>query len=124
MRSAFEPVPVLTAPYLEREVVGAEMLDRLAGEVFGSLDPAAVLHTELSSQLSTDNGRATLRVKVPFAEKGDLSLKKIGLEVVVRVGPQKRTIMLPPALAAYSTSGARFEDGALEILFERARDAR
>ena len=75
-------------------------------------------------QLSTDNGRATLRVKVPFAEKGDLSLKKIGLEVVVRVGPQKRTIMLPPALAAYSTSGARFEDGALEILFERARDAR
>ena len=121
VRSAFEPVPVLTAPYLEREVVGAEMLDRLAGEVFGSLDPAAVLHTELSSQLSTDNGRATLRVKVPFAEKGDLSLKKIGLEVVVRVGPQKRTIMLPPALAAYSTSGARFEDGALEILFERAR---
>ena len=124
VRSAFEPVPVLTAPYLEREVVGGEMLDRLAGEVFGSLDPAAVLHTELSSQLSTDNGRATLRVKVPFAEKGDLSLKKIGLEVVVRVGPQKRTIMLPPALAAYSTSGARFEDGALEILFERARDAR
>ncbi len=49
VRSAFEPVPVLTAPYLEREVVGAEMLDRLAGEVFGSLDPAAVLHTELSS---------------------------------------------------------------------------
>ena len=120
VRSAFEPVPVLTAPYLEREVVGGEMLDRLAGEVFGSLDPAAVLHSELSSQLSTDNGRATLRVKVPFAEKGDLSLKKIGLEVVVRVGPQKRTIMLPPALAAYSTSGARFEDGALEILFERA----
>ena len=49
VRSAFEPVPVLTAPYLEREVVGGEMLDRLAGEVFGSLDPAAVLHTELSS---------------------------------------------------------------------------
>jgi arsenite/tail-anchored protein-transporting ATPase len=67
----------------------------------------------------TDNGRATLRVSVPFADKGDLSLKKIGIEVIVRVGPQKRTIMLPPALAAYSASGARFEDGTLEIEFEK-----
>jgi arsenite/tail-anchored protein-transporting ATPase len=122
VRSAFEPVPVLTAPYLEREVVGPEMLDRLADEVFGERDPAEVLHGELSQELVTENGRATLRLDVPFAEKGDLGLKKIGLEVVVRVGAQKRTVMLPPALAAYSTSGARFEDGTLEITFERAAD--
>ena len=63
-----------------------------------------------------------LRVDVPFAERGDLSLKKIGLEVIVRVGGQKRTIMLPPALSAYAASGARFEDGALEIQFEKAGD--
>ncbi|HEV3379134.1 MAG TPA: TRC40/GET3/ArsA family transport-energizing ATPase [Thermoleophilaceae bacterium] len=124
VRSAFEPVPVLTAPYLEREVVGPEMLDRLAGEVFGERDPAAVLHSHLAQELMTENGRATLRLDVPFAEKGDLGLKKIGLEVVVRVGGQKRTIMLPPALAAYSASGARFEDGTLEISFEKARDGR
>jgi arsenite-transporting ATPase len=78
-----------------------------------------VLHDELSQELVTDNGTATLRVSVPLAEKGDLSLKKIGTKVVVRVGPQKRTIMLPPALAAYSASGARLEDGTLEISFER-----
>jgi arsenite/tail-anchored protein-transporting ATPase len=121
-RSAFDPVPVLTAPYLEREVVGPEMLDRLAGEVFGELDPGAVLHSEIGQQLVTDNGLAKLRVKVPLAAKGDLSLKKIGLEVIVRVGSQKRTVMLPPALAAYSTSGAHFEDGTLEISFEKRRD--
>jgi len=119
VRSAFEPVPVLTARYMEREVVGPEMLDRLADEVFGDDDPAALLYTELAQQLVTDNGRATLRVSVPFAERGDLTLKKIGIEVIVRVGPQKRTIMLPPALAAYSASGARFEDGTLEIRFEK-----
>ncbi len=123
VRSAFEPVPVLTAPYLEREVVGPEMLDRLGDEVFGELDPGAVLHTELAQELVTENGRATLRIDVPFAEKGDLGLKKIGLEVIVRVGGQKRTVMLPPALAAYATSGARFEGGTLEISFERAGDA-
>jgi arsenite/tail-anchored protein-transporting ATPase len=123
VRSAFEPVPVLTAPYLEREVVGPEMLDRLAGEVFGDDDPAAVLHSHIAQELVTENGRATLRLDVPFAEKGDLGLKKIGLEVVVRVGSQKRTIMLPPALGPYSAKGARFEDGTLEISFERRPEA-
>jgi arsenite/tail-anchored protein-transporting ATPase len=118
-RSAFDPVPVLTAAYYEREVMGAEMLDRLASEVFDGRDPAAILHDELTQELVTDNGRATLRVAVPFAERDELSLKKIGLEVIVRAGTQKRTIMLPPALAGYATSGARFEDGALEIVFER-----
>jgi arsenite/tail-anchored protein-transporting ATPase len=118
-RSAFDPVPVLTAAYYEREVMGAEMLDRLASEVFDGRDPAAILHDELTQELVTDNGRATLRVAVPFAEREELSLKKIGLEVIVRAGTQKRTIMLPPALAGYATSGARFEDGALEIVFER-----
>jgi arsenite/tail-anchored protein-transporting ATPase len=122
VRSAFEPVPVLTAPYLEREVVGPEMLDRLADEVFGEREAAAVLHSHIGQELVTENGRATLRLDVPFAEKGDLGLKKIGLEVVVRVGAQKRTIMLPPALAAYSASGARFDDGTLEISFERNGD--
>jgi len=41
---------------------------------------------------------------------------------VVRVAGQKRTIILPPSLAAYETSGARFADGALEVDFERAAD--
>jgi arsenite-transporting ATPase len=102
--------------------MGDEMLDRLAGAIFNGHDPAAVLHDRLSQELVTDNGTATLRVDVPFAERGDLSLKKIGLEVIVRVGAQKRTIMLPPALAAYTTAGARFDEGSLEISFERNGD--
>jgi arsenite/tail-anchored protein-transporting ATPase len=123
VRSAFEPVPILTAPFFEREVIGPEMLDRLAGDVFDGRDPAAILHEELSQELVTSNGRATLRVPVPLAERSELELKKIGLEVIVRVGAQKRTIILPPALAAYAASGARLEDGTLEILFERNGDA-
>jgi arsenite-transporting ATPase len=119
VRSAFSPVPILVAPWLEREVVGGEMLDRLAGELFGDEDAAEMLYDELSQELSGDNGRATLRLPLPFAERGDIELKKIGLEVIVRVGGQKRTIILPPTMAAYSTSGARFEDGALQVFFEK-----
>jgi arsenite/tail-anchored protein-transporting ATPase len=123
VRSAFAPVPILTAPWLETEVIGPAMLDRLAGEVFGDGDPAAILHHELSQELSGENGTATLRLELPFAERGDIDLKKIGLEVIVRVGGQKRTIILPPTMAGYATAGARFEGGALEVTFERGDGA-
>jgi arsenite/tail-anchored protein-transporting ATPase len=119
VRSAFSPVPILTAPYFEQEVVGPAMLDRLGGELFDGHDAAAVLHENLSQELVSDNGSATLTLALPFADKGDIDLKKIGLEVVVRVGGQKRTIMLPAAMASYRPRGARFEDGALRVTFER-----
>jgi len=118
--SAFSPVPILVAPWLDREVVGDEMLDRLAGELFGQEDPARLLYDELSQELSGENGRATLRLPIPFAERGDIELKKIGLEVIVRVGGLKRTIILPATMAAYSTSGARFEAGTLQVFFEKS----
>jgi arsenite-transporting ATPase len=119
VRSAFSPVPILIAPFFDREVVGPEMLDRLAGELFAESGPAELLHTEMPQELSGENGRATLRLPLPFAERGEIELKKIGLEVIVKVGGQKRTIILPPTMAAYATSGARFEGGALEVFFER-----
>jgi arsenite-transporting ATPase len=119
VRSAFSPVPILTAPYFEQEVIGPEMLDRLGGVIFDDLDASAVLFEELTQELVTDNGTARLRLAIPFAEKADIGLKKIGMEVVVRVGAQKRTIVLPQALSAYRPSGARFEDGALNVTFEK-----
>jgi arsenite-transporting ATPase len=119
VRSAFSPVPILTAPYFDQEVVGDAMLDRLATAAFEDHDPAAVLHQDLSQELVSENGHATLRLPLPFADKGDIDLKKIGLEVIVRVGGQKRTIMLPKGMADYRPRGARFDDGALHVTFER-----
>ncbi|HEY1508519.1 MAG TPA: ArsA family ATPase [Solirubrobacteraceae bacterium] len=121
VESAFAPVPVLRAPYFEQEVVGAEMLDRLAGELFsGDMDPAAVLHDALTQELEVSDDGARVRLAIPFARKGDISLKKIGLELIVGVDGQKRTMMLPPSMAGFSPTAARFEDGALEVTFAGA----
>ncbi len=124
----FAPVPVLTARYFEEEVIGPRMLDRLAAELFGEpgaagATPAAdVLHNELAQELESINGRATLRIPVPFGEKGEVSLKKVGAELIVSVGPRKRTIILPAGLARRRPAGAKLEHGALEVSFESSAD--
>jgi arsenite-transporting ATPase len=123
IQQAFAPVPVLQAPFFEQEVVGEEMLDRLAERVFGELAPEAMLYTDLSQELVMSEGTAELRLKVPFTEKAEIELKKVGLELVVRVGPHKRNIILPAALAPYRPRGARFDAGALTVTFERPEEA-
>jgi arsenite/tail-anchored protein-transporting ATPase len=117
VQSAFEPVPILRAPFFEQEVVGPGMLDRLASALFGGADPAAVMFDGVAQSLDVLDDGALLRLALPFADKGDISLKKIGLELVVSVDGQRRTIMLPPAMAAMRPGAATFEDGALEIRF-------
>jgi arsenite-transporting ATPase len=121
VRSAFAPVPVLCAPYFDQEVVGGEMLDRLATSLFADHDPSAVLHDALTQQIEIDDSRAVLRLELPFARKSEISLKRVGLELIVGVDGQRRTIALPPALAALRPAGASFENGALEITFDAER---
>ena len=116
--SAFAPVPVLRAPYFDAEVIGDERLDQLAEALFASHDAAGVLHDRLAQELRVDNGRAELRLDLPFVSKGDVKLKKIGLELVVRVDGHKRTIVLPGAMAGYKPTSATLEDGALTVGFE------
>jgi arsenite/tail-anchored protein-transporting ATPase len=122
VRSAFAPVPVICAPYFDQEVVGSEMLDRMARALFDDpeVDPGAVLHSTLTQELALVGDGARLRLAIPFARKEEISVKKIGLELVVAANGHKRTIALPGALAGYRPREARFSDGALEITFDGA----
>jgi arsenite/tail-anchored protein-transporting ATPase len=95
-------VPVLTAPYFDQEVFGAPMLDRLADALFenGATDPAAVLHHDMTQELHVQDDGARLRLRLPFAAKGDISLKKIGLELLVKLSCSSRAAAVKRAAAA------------------------
>jgi arsenite/tail-anchored protein-transporting ATPase len=120
VREGFAPVPVLTARYFEEEVIGPRMLDRLSEELFEGAPAEAqeILHADLTQWVGSNDGRTTLRFRVPFTERDDLSLKKVGPELIVSVGHQKRTIILPGSLARQRPTGAKLEDGSLEVSFD------
>jgi HSP20 family molecular chaperone IbpA len=97
------------------------MLDRLAAELFSETAPHEVLHSELAHRLETEDGRTVLRLEIPFSDKGDINLRKVGAELIVRVGREKRTIILPAALSDHRPAGASFEGGTLKVSFEDGR---
>jgi len=119
VRSAFAPVPVLEVPYFDREVIGDQMLDRLGAQLFGDDDPAAILYDTITQSIESDADGATLRLMIPFAKKHEIALKQVGLELIVTAANQRRTIMLPPTLAAYKPVSATYLDGTLEVAFSR-----
>jgi len=120
VQAGFAPVPVLRAPYFEREVAGPVMLDRLGAALFCERDPAALLRDSLAQTIELDGDEARLRVELPFAQRGDVALQKVGDELVLRVEGQKRTIVLPAPLAARRLTSASFGDGALVVRFAAA----
>ena len=102
--NGFAPVPVLKARY------------------FADHDVAALLLAEQAHEFSEGpDGATTLRIRVPFAERSQVSLKQVGSELIVAAGREKRTLILPPALARRRTNGAKLRDGALEVTFPGER---
>jgi arsenite-transporting ATPase len=118
VETGFAPVPVLRAPYFATEVIGPERLDELSAAIFDGREATEIFHDRLAQELRVENGRAELRLDLPFADKGDVKLKKIGLELVVRVDGHKRTIVLPNGMAGYKPTSAKLDGGSLVVGFE------
>jgi arsenite-transporting ATPase len=119
-RQAFAPVPTLDAPFFDREVVGTEMLRRLAQALFGERDPTSILYVGERQQIIQTPEGYTLTIPMPFVNSSDISLtRSVSDELVVRVGNHKQMISLPHTLAAMQVRGARYRGGALRVRFVR-----
>lgn len=115
VEEAFTPLPILTAPYFEQEVVGFEMLRRLAEALFGDRDPSQLFFHGQTHHIEEQDGAYVLVVLLPFIEKGDVSLLRKGDELTIQVGAYRRGFILPRALMGLKIQQAKFEDHELRI---------
>jgi arsenite/tail-anchored protein-transporting ATPase len=117
VRDGFAPVRVLTAPLAADEPIGVPALTSLADALYGQVDEVAVLTDRPTMELVADAEGHRLRLALPFATGDDVDLHRRGIELTLRVGPVKRTLALPAALARDAVVGARLVDGWLELRF-------
>jgi arsenite/tail-anchored protein-transporting ATPase len=121
MDAYFAPVPVKRLPLFTHEVLGRERLEELARTLYAEgEDPAAVLHTEAPFSFAKSDGRYEVRVRLPFAARGEVGLFKKGDELVVEVGTLRRHIGLPTSMAALTPVRARLENRILTVEMKEA----
>ena len=120
IEGAFAPVPILSAELAAEELVGPERLGLLADQLYGALDPAAVLCDLEPLRVVEIDGALVLSLHLPFTAKSDIELGRHRDELFLAVGPHRRAVVLPDALARREVVGARLEGDRLEVEFASA----
>jgi arsenite-transporting ATPase len=116
-RTYFHPVQIFEVPLSDREILGYEKLLEFGSNIYGERDPADFFSRRRPYQFVREHGRNVMKLHLPFVEKGEIDLSKIGDEVIVRVGNIKKSIVLPRALATKEPQGARLEGDQLLVDF-------
>jgi arsenite-transporting ATPase len=117
VRESFEPVPILTSRLFDREIVGVDLLDDLAAEVYGARNVTDVLYRDDPIRVRRRAGGYVLSMRLPFVSRDDMDIHRRGEELYVRVGSYKRNLILPATLQRMVVRGASFLDDRLEIAF-------
>jgi arsenite/tail-anchored protein-transporting ATPase len=118
----FAPVPVKRVPLFTHEVLGKRRLEDVARVLYpGTEDPLAVTHTEKPFSFEKLNGFYVVRLRVPFATKGEIGLFKKGDELVVEIGTLRRHVGLPRSMAALHPVRAKLENQLLTVEMKEAQ---
>jgi len=119
IHASFQPVPVLTSHLRDQELIGAERLQELGEEIYGDSDPAGVLFSDSPMTIKRRDDEYVMSLYLPFTTKDEIELSCKNDELFIKVGPYRRTIMLPKALATRPIASAQMVDDRLEIVFEQ-----
>ncbi len=119
----FAPVPVLTSPLFDEELVGVDGVALLGAAIYRDTPADAVLHVGRPLQVTATDEGYLMRLALPMAKRGEVDLHRRRDELHVKVSGVKRTLPLPAALRRCDVVGARLHDGALEVRFRRVEDS-
>jgi len=117
IEEGFAPVPVLRAELAPHELVGIDRLREFGEALYGDDDPARARADVAPLHLERTPEGDVLAVDLPFTDKDELTLGRRHDELLVRVGPYRRSILLPDSLRRRAVTDAALRDGALRVTF-------
>jgi arsenite-transporting ATPase len=117
IESSFAPLPVLRAELASDELVGADRLRGFGAVLYGERDASASLHAGEPLKVTRRAGAYHLTLQLPFAEHDDLEVGRRDDELLVRVGPYRRALLLPDSLRRRTIIDASLRQGRLRVVF-------
>jgi len=123
--NSFYPTPVFRCHLQRSEPIGPDALHDIAKMVFGEEAPDKIFYSgknfwiESKKNQATADHREILCIRIPFLNDAeDVSVERMGTDIIVTVDRAQRIITLPRAL--YSLDMERFvrEDNMLRLIFK------
>lgn len=117
IEEGFAPVPVLRAELAPHELIGIDHLRSFGVALYGEDDPAGHFADVRPLTLERTDDGDLLVIDLPFTDKDELALGRRRDELLVRVGPYRRSVLLPDSLRGRKVTDAALRDGSLRVLF-------
>ena len=118
IEDGFAPLPVLRAELAAEELVGGDRLRAFADALYGQRAADDLLFDDEPMRLERVGEKHLLKLHLPFADRDDLELGRREDELLVRVGPYRRAIVLPDSLRRHAVVGATMVGEWLEVTFD------
>ena len=115
----FAPLPVLEASLQDDEATGISRLARHGEQLFGTVEPDAVLSTAPRVRFEREGSSYRAVVPMPNADRNRLDVVKVDDELTITTGTRRRSLKLPRRFALLPLAGARLEGPSLVVRFER-----
>lgn len=124
-RTAFTTLPVRTLLHAGPPPRGTDALALLGEQLYGPAGPGAAdalvavpARDREAVRVDRDGAGFVLRIALPTARSGEVSLARRGDDLVVTVPTARRILALPAGLRRCTVTGARLRDGELAVGFE------
>ena len=119
IEEGFAPVPVLRVPLAASEPVGRKALAAFAKVLYGRADPREPMHDGDLLRVRKHDDGWHLELDLPFGRRGEVDLVRREGELVVSIGPYRRSLVLPDSLRDRAVRDASLRDGVLTVVFAR-----
>lgn len=119
IHEGFSPLPINNLELFDQEIVGKDLLNKIAKRIYRAEDPTRFFFSEKPISIEKVKDGFDLFLKLPFVKKTDLDLYQNGEELYIQVGNFKRTILVPHSLLNYAIGDAKFEEEKLRISFRK-----
>ena len=114
---AFAEVPRLRLRLFDDEMVGVDRLRLMASELYADRDPVADFTAKSPFRVVENGDQVAMELDVPFFERSELDVYRIGTELYVTLGSYRRSFVLPDALQRREVTGAKLDHGTLTVVF-------
>jgi len=117
LHQSFLDTRIISIKHYENEPIGVERLEEMGKDIYGALDPAAVLSNVNTVTFKKQNGRVVLSIVLPGLDKAGIDVGRKDNDLLISAEGYSRVFSLPDTLANVDIDKAEYDENRLNIRF-------
>lgn len=113
----FADVDIRELRLFDEEMVGLDRLRIVGEELYGDRDPTDHFSEGRPFRVEDEGDNVVLVLSVPFVDKAEVDVLRHGDELIITVGPYRRSFVLPDSLKRRQVRRAQLVEAELRVTF-------